>query len=112
MVKLSLNNDVFNGLFPKNTEIIDDIQLKIVSKMSLKDFLVSPSVDEATDDYYTLSFECEGLEKGEYEYELLDKDEETIGKGLLTYLDPDYNEAREVKTVQYNKNDKYIVYNG
>ena len=112
MVKLSLNNDVFSGLFPKNTEIIDDIQLKIVSKMSLKDFLVSPSVDEATDDYYTLSFECEGLEKGEYEYELLDKDEETIGKGLLTYLDPDYNKDRKGQTVEYINNDKYLIYNG
>ena len=112
MVKLSLNNDVFSGLFPKNTEIIDDIQLKIVSKMSLKDFLVTTSVDEATDDYYTLSFECEGLEKGEYEYELLDKDEETIGKGLLTYLYPDYNKDRKGQTVEYINNDKYLIYNG
>lgn len=111
MVKLTKTDDniaQFIGFFPRNTDELPD-KLSITSKMSLKTFDIIPSVLSNSDNYFELSFECEGLEKGEYEYKLM-SDNAQIGRGLLIY--GDYNKDRKGQTVEYNKNDKYIVYNG
>ena len=107
MVKLSLNNNVLSGFFPRNTDELPD-KLSITSKMSLKTFDIIPNVLSNSDNYFELSFECDELDYGsEYEYKLMSNSAQ-IGRGLLIY--GDYNKDRKAQTVEYINNDKYVIY--
>lgn len=108
MIIVSNKNTTNYVFFPRNLyeENSDIYKIMLKDRGSNKEYLFDNCVDEhlANIDYYTFALKFLNIPKGEYEYNIIDSNEKSVGTGLIRLKE------LVVENTEYNENITYEFY--